>query len=138
MTATGQRGQVLIILVGVLFFGGSAAVVGTLATGESVDEAKARIKRTVKDEDRARAAHKVLDEWHEKGKEYFKAAGRNRDEILKLVKRHDATRAQFQALNGEIDTRDAKTLRDFLDFRMSLRKQMTGEEWQAVFGTTRR
>jgi len=138
MTATGQRGQVLIILVGVLFFGGSAAVVGTLATGESVDEAKARIKRTVKDEDRARAAHKVLDEWHETGKEYFKAAGRNRDEILKLVKRHDATRAQFQALNGEIDTRDAKTLRDFLDFRMSLRKQMTGEEWQAVFGTTRR
>ncbi|MGH8642054.1 MAG: hypothetical protein ACRET6_10100 [Burkholderiales bacterium] len=53
--------------------------------------------------------------------------------LPKLMKRHDATRAEFQAANSQADARDAKIIERFVDMHASLRKQVRSEEWQAIF-----
>lgn len=128
-----QSGQILIILLGSLFFGGSAILVGTLGTGHSLGELKSRIEHVVKGEDRQRALRQVLDGWDKAGKEYEKATAGSQSAIVKLAHRHDATRKEFQAVYGEIDARDARYIASFVGIRDSIRKQVTVEEWQAIF-----
>jgi hypothetical protein len=128
-----QSGQILIIILATLFFGGSAALVGTLGTGHSLEELKSRIEHVVKDPDRERALKGVLDGWEKEGKDYEKATTGSQGAIIKLAHRHDATRKEFQAVYGEIDARDARFLEKFVGIRESIRKQVTGEEWQAIF-----
>jgi len=132
-----QSGQILIILLASLFFGGSAILVGTLGTGHSLEELKSRITHVVKDADRERALKGVLDGWEKAGKEYEKATAGSQKSIVGLAHRHDATRAEFQAVYREIDARDARNIDRFVAIRESIKKQMTREEWQAVFGGTR-
>ena len=131
---TTQSGQVLIIILATLFFGGSAVLVGTLGTGHSLGELKSRIEHVVKDADRERALKGVLDGWEKEGKEYEKATAESQKAIVKLAHRHDATRAEFQAVYREIDARDARNIDRFVAIRESIKKQMTREEWQTVFG----
>ena len=130
-----QTGQVLIILLGVMFFGGSAAVVGTLGTGHNIDELKSLFGRAVKDPDRARAVRELLDRWEKEGKEYFKATAESHKAIIELVHRRDATLADFRAINSEVDARDARNIDRFLDFRASIKQQVRSEEWQAAFSS---
>lgn len=130
-----QTGQVLIILLGALFFGGSTAVVGTLGTGHSIDELKSRFGRAVKEPDRARAVRELLDRWEKEGKEYFKVSAESHKAVIKMVHRHDATRADFEAVTSQIDARDARNIDRFLDFRASIKQQVSREDWQAVFGS---
>ena len=117
--------------------GGSAVAVGTLGTGESIDTIKSKVKRAVKDKDRTRAVHELLDQWQAEGKDYHKATAASRKKVIELVKRHDATRADFEALNADLDARDAKTIEEFLNMRASIKQRMTSEEWQAVFNAGR-
>jgi predicted nucleic acid-binding Zn-ribbon protein len=121
------------LLLAALLFGGSAAVVGTLGTGHSLGELKSRIEHVVKDADRERALKGVLDGWEKEGKDYEKATAESQKEIVKLAHRHDATRAEFQKVYGEIDARDARNIDTFMGIRESIRKQVTSEEWQAIF-----
>lgn len=131
-----QSGQVLIIILATLFFGGSAALVGTLGTGHSLHELKSRIEHVVKDADRELALKGVLDGWEKEGKDYEKASAESQKAIVKLAHRHDATRAEFQAVYREIDARDARNIDRFLAIRESIKKQVSSEEWQAIFGST--
>jgi len=121
------------LLVAYLLMGGSAVVVGTLATGESVDAIKSAIHRTVKDPAREREAVKIVDGWHDAGKKYIEAGNADHAAILSLVKRHDASRAELDAVNRRVDQRDAQTLKQFAATREALRKQITREEWPAIF-----
>ena len=132
-----QTGQVLIILLGVMLFGGSAVVVGTLGTGHSIDELKSRFGHAVKDPERARAVRELLGRWEKEGKEYEKATAESHKAIIQLVHRHDATLADFRAINSAVDARDARNIDRFLDFRASIKQQVRREEWQAAFGGTR-
>jgi hypothetical protein len=52
-----------------------------------------------------------------------------------MVHRHDATRADFEAFTSQIDARDARNIDRFLDFRASIKQQVSREDWQAVFGS---
>ena len=128
-----QSGQVLIIILATLFFGGSAALVGTLGTGHSLEELKSRITHVVKGADRERALKGVLDGWEKEGKDYEKATAGSQKAIVKLAHRHDATRAEFHAVYRDIDARDARFLERFMGIRESVKKQVTSEEWQAIF-----
>jgi len=121
------------LLVAYLLLGGSSVVVGTLATGESVDAMKSAIHRTVKDSARERAATKIVDSWQDAGKKYLEAGNADHKAILSLVQRHDASRAEFDAVNRRIDQRDAQTLKQFTATREALRQQITREEWPAIF-----
>lgn len=121
------------LLLASLFFGGSAAVVGTLGTGHSLGELKSRIEHVVKDANRERVLQQVLDGWEKEGKVYEKATAESQKEIVKLAHRHDATRAEIQKVYGEIDARDARNIDRFVGIRESIKKQVTSEEWQAIF-----
>jgi hypothetical protein len=132
-----QSGQVLIIILGTLLFGGSAAVVGTLGTGESIHELKSKFGHAVKDPKRARAVNDLLERWEKEGKAYDEATARSHAAIIKLAHRHDATRADFQAVNSEVDARDARAVDRFVDTRASIKQQVTSQEWQTVFGGAR-
>lgn len=125
--------MLITLLLASLFFGGSAAVVGTLGTGHSLGELKSRIEHVVKGADRERALKGVLDGWEKEGKAYEKATAESQKAIVELTHRHDATRAEYQKVYGEIDARDARNIDTFMGIRESIRKQVTSEEWQAIF-----
>jgi len=121
------------LIIATMLMGGSAVVVGDFATGESLDALRSKIRATVKDPERSRAAQEVLERWREPGKDYFKAAHADHEAISKLTERHDATRAEFNAVNRRTDERDAKVLKEFIATREALSKQLTREEWATVF-----
>lgn len=133
MSARRQRGQVLIILAATLFMGGSAVALGTLATGEKIDEIKSKIRSVVKDADRSRAAQAAVERWRHGAQDYFKASNADHQAIVALVKRRDAARAEFDAVNNRMDERDARVVLDFITTREAIRKQLTREEWAALF-----
>ena len=133
MSERRQRGQVLIILAATLFMGGSAVALGTLATGESIDAIKSKIGSVVKDADRSRAAQQAVERWRGGARDYFKASGADHEAIVALVKRHDAARTEFDAVNQRMDERDARVVMEFIASRELLRKQLTREEWNALF-----
>jgi len=133
MSAGQQRGQVLIILAATLFMGGSSVVLGTLATGESIDAIKSKIRAVVKDPAKSRAAQQAVERWRDGAGDYFKASNADHEALVALVKRHDATRAEFDAVNRRMDERDARVVMEFIATRESLRKQLTREEWNALF-----
>lgn len=138
MSAREQRGQVLIILAATLFMGGSSVVLGTLATGESIDAIKSKIRSVVKDPQKSRAAEQAVERWRDGARDYFKASNADHAAIVALVKRHDAARAEFDAVNSRMDERDARVVMEFIATRESLRKQLTREEWIALFNEGRR
>jgi hypothetical protein len=124
----------LILLVGALFFGGSAAVIGSFGTGHAIDELQSRLTRVIKDPGRAKGAQRVLEQWKEEGKAYEKATAASRQAILKLAHRHDATRAEVEAAHRAIDARDEQTIERFIAVREALKEHLNGDEWAAVFG----
>ena len=133
MSAARQRGQLLIILAATVFMGGSAVVLGDLATGESIDAIKSRIRAAVKDPAKSRAALQAVDRWRVGAGDYFKASNADHEALIALVKRHDAARSEFDAVNRRMDERDARVVLEFITARESLRKQVTREEWNALF-----
>ena len=137
MSKRQQRGQVLIILAATLFMGGSSVVLGTLATGESVDAIKSRIRSAVKDPEKSRAAQQAVERWRDGARDYFKASNADHEAIVALVKRRDAARSEFDAVNQRMDERDARVVMEFIATRESLRKQLTREEWAALFAASK-
>ncbi|HWM43425.1 MAG TPA: hypothetical protein VNP36_13380 [Burkholderiales bacterium] len=125
------------ILLAALLMGGGSVAIGTLATGESLDALKSQIQHTVKDPERVRAAHQVAERWHDAGKDYFKAAHADQEALIALAKRHDAARAEVEAVNRRMDQRDAQAQHEFVAIRGSLRKALTREEWTALFKEAR-
>jgi hypothetical protein len=123
----------LIILIGALLFGGSAAVLGSFGTGHTIDELQARVKRVVKEPDRAQAAHRVLEQWKAESKIYEKATAQSHESILKLARRHDATRAEVDAANRATDATDAQAIERYVAVRQALKEHLNSDEWAAVF-----
>lgn len=134
MRRTAQKGQVLIILLGALFLGGSAATIQTMATGKSIDTLESDVKRVVKDPGRAQEVLKILEQWKTDGTVFWKAQDYHQEALHALVARHDATREEFAALEASIDSVDARYTEAFMNIRASIHENMTRQEWQAVFG----
>ena len=65
--------------------------------------------------------------------DYFKASNADHETIVAPVKRHDAARSEFDTVNNRMDERDARAVMEFIATRESLRKQLTREEWAALF-----
>jgi hypothetical protein len=129
-----QKGQVLIILLGALFLGGSAATIQTMATGKSIDTLESDVKRVVKDPGRAQAVLKILEQWKTEGTVFWKAQESHQEAIHALIARHDATREEFAKLEVSIASVDARYTEEFMNIRASIHENMTRQEWQAVFG----
>lgn len=132
--AQARRGQVLIILVGSLFFmGGSSVAVGELLTGKSTSKIDKAIEKHVKDEARCRQAKEVVKGWEKTAEEGLKDTNERQAKLLKLMVDRDAKRAQLDAEIAQIDAEFDASVKQVLAERTSLRTILTAEEWSAVF-----
>lgn len=134
MRRSAQKGQVLVILLGTMFLGGSVATIQTMATGKSIDTLQSDVKRVVKDPGRAKGVLKILEQWKAEGTAFWKAQESHQEAIRALFERHDATREEFETLRTSIGSVDAQYTEKFMNIRASIHENMTREEWQAVFG----
>lgn len=131
----GQRGQVLILLfLGALLFGASAAGLGTVFDKQSVKHLRERIATLVAEDDRRKALDGVLDRMLDEGARLADGHQEQGKRLLQLMQRHDATPAEFDALTAEADALNLDARRHLLDLRFALREKLTADEWRALFG----
>ena len=123
-----QRGQILIILFGSMFFGGAASVT-TFVEGSSTKDVKKAIKKVVADDARQDEIVSLIKQWDKKHKKTRKQVEKDQKALLKVLTSYDGTRQAMQQaaaiLNESIDDED----RVFLDLKYSMREKMTKEEW---------
>jgi uncharacterized protein YlxW (UPF0749 family) len=123
-----QRGQILIILFGSMFFGGAASVT-TFVEGSSTKDVKKAIKKVVADDARQDEIVSLIKQWDKKHKKTRKQVEKDQKALLEVLTSYDATRQAMQQaaviLNESIDSED----KVFLDLKYSMREKMTKEEW---------
>jgi len=127
-----QRGQVLILLFGFMFFGGASSTALLFLHGHSPDDLKKAVKSVVTDPSRSKAAQSGVDQWEKALDAQLKSLGKARESFVKLVRRHDATRLQADAISATVDESIVEMDRDMLDARFQLKEQLTRAEWNAV------
>jgi uncharacterized protein YlxW (UPF0749 family) len=123
-----QRGQILIILFGSMFFGG-AATVTTFVEGSSTKDVKKAVKKVVTDDARKDEIVSLIKEWDKKHKKTRKQVEKDQKALLKVLTSYAGTRQAMQQaaaiLNVSIDSED----KVFLDLKYTMREKMTKEEW---------
>jgi hypothetical protein len=127
-----QRGQVLILLFGFMFFGGASSTALLYLHGHSPDDLKKAVKSVVTDQSRSKAALADIDQWEKALAAQLKSLGKSREEFVKLARRHDATRVQADEISTTVDESIREMDSGMLDARFRLKEQLTGAEWDAM------
>jgi len=127
-----QGGQILIILLGALFLGGGAASVLVFVQGQSPREMREAVNKVVSDDRRRDSALKIIDDWEKGRKEQEKEFREERAQLVRVMKRHDATREEADLVAAKLDESILVMDRRFLDMRFGVRDQLTKEEWDAA------
>ena len=127
-----ERGQLLILLGAWLFFGGSAS--GALLV---YDRSPAQIEKAVKqavvtDDARRDVILTYIDEWQSALKNEDKQLSAARAELVKTLRRKDATRSQVDPITARLDATFADTDRNYLDALFRVKAQTTPSEWAAI------
>ena len=130
---TNQRGQVLIILVGMLFLGGATLAAGVFGTGKSLDDVEKAVNKQVADESRRNAAGKVIGLWSSDVNGFLEQSKDRQEALARLMRRHDATRPEFTAFLSAQASANDEVEQHVLDYRFALKQQLTREEWGRVF-----
>jgi len=128
---------VLIILLGSLFLGGSAAVAGgVFVTGLSTKQIDKALKNEVADEGRMRAARRVAESWGKDAERFLESMEERRSELLDRFEQYDPDRTEIEAMFVRQDAAVDEMTRRVIDYRFELRDHLTAGEWTAVFGST--
>ena len=133
MTATRQRGQVLILLAAYLFFGGAASTLLLYLHGHSPRELKKAVASVVDDESRKDAAQSEIAYWAKLLKSQNKDLAKAQKKFLKLARRHDATRAEADLMTAKMDGSIRQMDSRFLDARFRIKEHLTQPEWDALW-----
>lgn len=129
-----QGGQVLILLfIGGLFLHGSAVGFSLLRGGKSVHDMKKEVRALIPQEDRRKSIDAVLDRWDDAARAGDRHRSQMDKELLALMQRHDAARAEFDQLFGKADAFNAGSRQSLLDLRFAFRQEFSPEEWHALF-----
>lgn len=122
----------LVALLTLLFLGGGSDNVVLAYIGESQEA----VEEAVPDEARRRAAIRILKDMKTHTKHHTKS-------MNKIVKSLEASLADRDARESDIDqfwanyfAKSRASDQAMLDLRFSLRKQLTRDEWNEVFGAT--
>lgn len=129
---SGQSGQILIILLGSLFLGGGAASVLVFVQGQSPKEMREAVKKVVSDDKRKDAALTIIEDWEKGKKEPEKEFQKERAQLVKILKRHDAKREEADLVAAKLDASILATDRSFLDMRFGVKDRLTKDEWDAA------
>ena len=100
---SGQGGQVLIILLGVMFLGGGAASVVAFVQGQSPKEMKEVVKKVVSDDKRRDTVLMVIEDWEKRKEEQDKEFKKGQEHLVKIMKRHDAKREEADQVGAKLD-----------------------------------
>jgi len=133
MKAVPQRGQILILLAAYLFFGGAASTVLLYNQGYSPRALKKAVANVVTDESRRNAAQSEISYWSKALKAQNKDLGKSQKKMVKLARRHDATRAEADRIVANMDDSILRMDRSFLDARFQLKGRLTQAEWDALW-----
>lgn len=129
-----RRGQVLIILLGALFLGGSAAAIGgTFFTGRSVTQIDKALKKAIDDGPRRKTARKLVERWGEDAEKFLERTEKRKRSLLKSLQRHETSRESLDASLAEQEADLELITKKILDHRFALRAKLTTEEWAEVF-----
>jgi hypothetical protein len=127
-----QRGQVLVIIVGTLFLGGSLSA-GIISSGKALKAMKSDIEALQLDEPREDRALDVIKRWKAAAKPVLKTHAKQSDEILELLMDQyttaEALTVKFSAQNENNANADSQVLA----LREELRSILSKEEWNRVF-----
>ena len=126
-----QRGQILILLAGWLFFGGGASS-ALVVYDRPAKEMKKVIKRVITDADRRDVILSDLSRWKSGQKKLDKEASSDRKELLKTLRRKDAERSEAEPIMTKLDETFLKMDRNFLDLRFRVKEQVSSAEWAEI------
>ena len=131
MTLRTERGQVLILLAGWLFFGGSAST-ALVVYDRPASETKNAIKRVIADDGRKDAILSDIGRWESGQKKQDKEVNANREQLLGTLQRKDAQRSELEPAMAKLDAAFAGMDRDFLDLRFRVKERVTSAEWAEI------
>jgi hypothetical protein len=126
-----ERGQLLILLAGWLFFGGGASS-ALIVYDRPASEMKKVIKRVIPDADRRDAILSDLSRWKSGQKKQDKEASSDRKELFKTLRRKDAERSDAEPIMAKLDETFLKMDRNFLDLRFRVKEQVSSAEWAEI------
>ena len=126
-----ERGQILILLAGWLFFGGGASS-ALVVYDRPAKEMKKVIKRVITDADRRDVILSDLSRWKSGQKKQDKEASSDRKELLKTLRRKDAERSEAEPIMAKLDETFLKMDRNFLDLRFRVKEQVSSAEWAEI------
>jgi hypothetical protein len=126
-----ERGQILILLAGWLFFGGGASS-ALVVYDRPAKEMKKVIKRVITDADRRDVILSDLSRWKSGQKKLDKEASSDRKELLKTLRRKDAERSEVEPIMAKLDETFLKMDRNFLDLRFRVKEQVSSAEWAEI------
>jgi hypothetical protein len=126
-----ERGQILILLAGWLFFGGGASS-ALVVYDRPASDVKKVIKRVITDTDRRDVILSELGQWKSDQKKLDKAASSDRKELLKTLRRKDAERSAAEPIMAKLDATFLEMDRKFLDLRFRVKEQVSSAEWAEI------
>ena len=129
---SGQGGQVLIILLGLMFLGGGAASVVAFVQGQSPKEMKEVVKKVVSDDKRRDGVLMVIEDWEKRKEEQDKEFKKGQERLVKIMMRHDAKREEADRVATKLDETIREMDRSFLEMRFRAKELVTKEEWDAA------
>lgn len=124
----------MIILLGAFLLGGAVAATGVFGTGKSLDDLDKAVKKDVADEARKSAARQVIGQWKADVKKFTRESGDRQKALTGIMRRHDATRQELDALIAGQTLASAEIERLASDHRFALKAQLTRGEWARLFG----
>jgi hypothetical protein len=129
-----QRGQVLIILfLGTLLFGGSAAGLGWLYGGNNYEQLRKQLKKQVAEPERRKSLGRILERLQSSAEGHSESHERQVRQLLAILERHDGSRAEVDGKLAEMDALNLFARQTLLDLRYELRAAASAEEWTGLF-----
>ncbi len=136
--ASGQQGSraalitTLVIFV-ILFFVAAFYAWQNIAEVKRSEDAladmKKLVKRVIPEGDRRDALLSGIDTWESLQEERDKKVHSDREELLEVLRRHDATRAEVEAITAKLETSFVDMDASFLNLRFRLKERVSSAEW---------
>lgn len=128
-----RSGQVLILLAGALFIGGSTLLTGRYLTGHDIRDVDKALQDVVDDPERLAKAREVIKTWRKDGNYFHKRTKQRGSMVTELLKSRGTPPSTIQITLVDMDEDTDTTLQRVLDYRFALRELLTAEEWAEVF-----
>ena len=129
-----QRGQVLIILfLGSVLFGGSAAGLGWLYGGNNFEQLRKQLKQVVQEPERRRMLGGVLEDLQSSAQAFNESHERQVGKLLEVLKNPATTKAEVDRQLADMDALNRFSRQTMLDLRYTLRQGVSAEEWAGLF-----